>query len=136
MSTVFSKTEPVAVTPHIDDHAVMKQSVQECRGNDEMIRKTNLWCPECGSRDVVRKGTVTRSFRAAPIGLKPVFIVLAVQRVLSGSLFHSSFSASDMKYLPCQIFGFIPDRKQHCFGHIEDLPEPPAGNRLQKIPSK
>jgi transposase len=45
-------------------------------------RKTDLCCPECGSRDVVRKGTVTRSFRAVPIGLKPVFIVLAVQRVL------------------------------------------------------
>ncbi len=29
----------------------------------------------------LRKGTVTRSFRAVPIGLKPVFIVLAVKRV-------------------------------------------------------
>ena len=44
-------------------------------------RKTDLCCPECGSREVVCKGTVTRSFRAVPIGLKPVFIVLAVQRV-------------------------------------------------------
>jgi transposase len=45
-------------------------------------RKTDLCCPVCDSRDVVCKGSVMRQFSAVPIGLKPVKIVLAVQRVL------------------------------------------------------
>ena len=45
-------------------------------------RKQDLACPACGSRKVVRKGTVDRWFNSVPIGSKPVKIVLAVQRVL------------------------------------------------------
>jgi len=45
-------------------------------------RKTELRCPECESRKVIRKGTVEREFSSVPIGAKPVKIVLAVQRVL------------------------------------------------------
>jgi len=33
-----------------------------------------------------------------------------------------------MKYLPFQILGLIPNREQHCFGHIEDLITPSAGS--------
>jgi transposase len=42
---------------------------------------TRLRCPECKSRNVIRKGTVVRRFKTIPIGLKPVFIELAIQRV-------------------------------------------------------
>ena len=45
-------------------------------------RKTDLCCPVCHSRDVICKGSVERQFFVVPIGLKPVKIVLAVQRVL------------------------------------------------------
>jgi transposase len=45
-------------------------------------RKTDLCCSACGSRDVVCKGTVPRSIRTVPIGLKSVIIDLPVQRVL------------------------------------------------------
>ena len=38
-------------------------------------------CPECKSRSVIRKGTVVRRFKTIPIGLKPVFIELAIQRI-------------------------------------------------------
>lgn len=41
-----------------------------------------LRCCQCGGRKVVRKGAVERRFRCLPIGRKPVWIVLAVQRVL------------------------------------------------------
>jgi len=45
-------------------------------------RKSGLCCPECRSRDVIRKGTVERVFSCVPIGSKPVSVLLAVQRVL------------------------------------------------------
>jgi hypothetical protein len=32
-------TEPVAVAPHVDDHTVMKQAVQECRDNDRILKQ-------------------------------------------------------------------------------------------------
>jgi transposase len=40
-----------------------------------------LRCPECGSYEVKPRGRVMRRFRTVPIGLKPVWIELAVQRV-------------------------------------------------------
>lgn len=43
----------------------------------------SLRCPECRSYKVRRKGVVLRRFRTAPIGFKPVWVRLAVQRVLS-----------------------------------------------------
>lgn len=40
-----------------------------------------LVCSHCGSRRVIRQGTVVRRFRAVPIGRKAVWISLGVQRV-------------------------------------------------------
>lgn len=40
-----------------------------------------LHCTRCLSRDVIKRGTVTRCFRTTPIGRKPVFIELPIQRV-------------------------------------------------------
>jgi len=40
-----------------------------------------LRCPECGSYKVKPRGRVMRRFRTVPLGLKPVWIELAVQRV-------------------------------------------------------
>ena len=42
---------------------------------------SELCCPKCGSRKVIRRGTVTRRFRSVPIGCKPVWISLAIQRI-------------------------------------------------------
>lgn len=38
-------------------------------------------CSNCNSKHVVRRGKVMRRFRALPIGLKPVYIELEIQRV-------------------------------------------------------
>ena len=40
-----------------------------------------LRCSSCGAREVIRRGTVLRFFRTLPIGRKPVWFSLAVQRV-------------------------------------------------------
>lgn len=40
-----------------------------------------LRCPCCRSRKVIRRGTTTRPFRTVPIGKRPVFVELPVQRV-------------------------------------------------------
>ena len=45
-------------------------------------RKTELCCPECGSKKIMCKGSVERSFSSVPIGAKPVSVTLAIQRVL------------------------------------------------------
>jgi transposase len=45
-------------------------------------RKTDLRCPDCGSPQVIGKGSVERRFNTVPVGSKPVVIVLTVQRVL------------------------------------------------------
>ena len=39
-------------------------------------------CPECRSNRVIRKGKNPRRFRTLPIGGKPVFVLLGLQRVL------------------------------------------------------
>lgn len=41
-----------------------------------------LECSSCGSREVIRRGKVDRRFRSLPIGRKPVWIVMGIQRVL------------------------------------------------------
>jgi transposase len=41
----------------------------------------SLRCPVCKSKQIKRRGTKTRMFRTMPIGSKPVFIQLPVQRV-------------------------------------------------------
>jgi transposase len=45
-------------------------------------KKEDLRCSVCRSRHVIRRGTIQRRFRSLPIGLKPVLITLAIQRVL------------------------------------------------------
>ena len=40
-----------------------------------------LNCPDCKSRDFIKKGTVTRKFKTLPIGKREVFIELPVQRI-------------------------------------------------------
>ena len=40
-----------------------------------------LTCSACGSHKVIRRGQAWRRFRSVPIGLKPVWILFAVQRV-------------------------------------------------------
>jgi transposase len=44
-------------------------------------QKAQLRCPVCRSARVIGRGTVERRFKAVPIGLKPVTLVLPVQRV-------------------------------------------------------
>jgi transposase len=44
-------------------------------------QRNELRCPCCGSRDVTCRGQVERPFKGLPIGLKPVSILLAIQRV-------------------------------------------------------
>jgi len=41
----------------------------------------SLCCPICGSKNLKRRGTITRMFKTVPIGAKAVFIQLPVQRV-------------------------------------------------------
>ena len=41
-----------------------------------------LCCSNCGSRHLVRRGKTLRRFRSIPIGLKPVWITMPIQRVL------------------------------------------------------
>lgn len=40
-----------------------------------------LQCSSCQSRKIIRRGKVDRKFRSLPIGRKPVWFSLAVQRV-------------------------------------------------------
>jgi len=41
----------------------------------------SLRCPLCNSQQIIKKGRVWRMIRTVPIGRKPVFIKVAVQRV-------------------------------------------------------
>jgi len=38
-------------------------------------------CTRCLSRDVIKRGTITRCLRTTPIGRKPIFIELPIQRI-------------------------------------------------------
>jgi len=42
----------------------------------------SLRCPVCGSRHVIRRGTVPRRLRTLPIGRHPVWLAIELQRVL------------------------------------------------------
>ncbi len=44
--------------------------------------RSSLACPKCGSRNVMKKGTIFRLFRALPIGLRPTIVEFPIQRVL------------------------------------------------------
>ncbi len=41
----------------------------------------SLRCPHCKSKNVIKRGTKTRTLRTVPIGCKAVFINVPVQRV-------------------------------------------------------
>ena len=45
------------------------------------VSKDKLRCASCDSRDVLRRGQVTRNFRTVPVGRKAVLISLAIQRL-------------------------------------------------------
>jgi len=44
-------------------------------------KDSKLRCSSCGSRNIIKKGTVDRLFRTLPIGLRPVYLVAKVQRL-------------------------------------------------------
>jgi transposase len=44
-------------------------------------KDNKLRCSSCGSRNIIKKGTVERLFRTLPIGLKPVYLLAHVQRL-------------------------------------------------------
>ena len=44
-------------------------------------KANKLRCSNCGSKDVISKGSVTRRFRTVNIGLKPVFLEAEIQRM-------------------------------------------------------
>ncbi len=44
-------------------------------------KDSTLRCSCCGSRDVKKRGVIERTFRTLPVGNRPIFIELAVQRV-------------------------------------------------------
>jgi len=44
-------------------------------------RAFELQCSSCNSRNVIRRGKVDRQFRSLPIGRKPVWFSLALQRI-------------------------------------------------------
>jgi transposase len=45
------------------------------------LRSRHIRCSVCNTRNVVRRGVVTRRYRTLPIGNKAVWAVLAIQRV-------------------------------------------------------
>ena len=40
-----------------------------------------LQCSECNSFKVIKKGTIQRTFRTVPIGLKPTYLIAQIQRL-------------------------------------------------------
>ena len=45
-----------------------------------VAKQDQFVCPECQSRNVIRKGARKRSLQTVPIGLKPVFLVTEVPK--------------------------------------------------------
>ena len=44
-------------------------------------KDSKLKCSNCGSKQVIKKGSIDREFRTVPIGLKPVYIIARIQRL-------------------------------------------------------
>jgi len=61
---------------HVATDYIQGATVFRVRQNDD-----DLCCGNCGSRNVMRQGVVVRQFRTLPIGRKPVWIELPVQRL-------------------------------------------------------
>lgn len=66
---------------------VREQECSRVRYEDKSIifevqtRSENLRCPCCKSRHIIRSGSTIRRFRGVPIGDKPVFLEMKVQRL-------------------------------------------------------
>jgi len=45
------------------------------------VARNSLRCASCGSREVLRRGQVSRIFRTLPVGRKPVWVSLSIQRL-------------------------------------------------------
>ena len=66
---------------------IREQEYHGCEYKDKSVivklqtRKDKLHCPQCGSRHIIGSGTVARRFRSVPIGSKPVWIKMKVQRI-------------------------------------------------------
>jgi len=61
---------------HVATDYIQGATVFRVRQNDD-----DLCCGNCGSRNVMRQGVVVRQFRTLPIGRKPAWIELPVQRL-------------------------------------------------------
>ena len=60
----------------------MDKEIQENGNIFHFVHYTGeLTCPCCGSKNVIRKGTVHRSIQGVPIRLKPVYLELDIPRV-------------------------------------------------------
>ena len=44
------------------------------------VRPDWIKCPDCGSKDIARKGRRFRELQTVPIGLKPVFLVTEIPK--------------------------------------------------------
>lgn len=44
-------------------------------------KSNKLCCSNCGSKNVIKRGSKKRDFKAVPIGLKPVVIRVTIQRL-------------------------------------------------------
>jgi transposase len=66
----------------VEGYAIVAAEVKEGKGYlDLQPQEQQLQCSVCGSRDLVRRGTVLRQLRTLPIGRQPVFLRVPVQRV-------------------------------------------------------
>ncbi|MFQ6604039.1 MAG: transposase family protein [Fidelibacterota bacterium] len=48
-------------------------------------KASKLRCSVCGSPDVIKKGAIPRIFRSVNVGMKPIFIKIALQRLYCNS---------------------------------------------------
>lgn len=81
------------------------------------IQHKELRCSVCNSSSVIRRGTILRSFKALPIGKKPVVIKLNVQRVKCkkcGILRQAKIDFADYRRSYCKTFErYALDLLQH-----------------------
>ena len=88
--------------------------------------RSSLRCPKCRSRKIIRRGKKLRRFRTIPIGAKPVFIEIEIQRVfclacqvvrqvkLAFAKWHRSYTRAFERYvLDLSRFMTIADIARH-----------------------
>ena len=70
---------------HLTQGICKRQFVKETKKNGNIFHFAHytgeLTCPCCGSKNVIRKGTVHRSIQGVPIRLKPVYLELDIPTV-------------------------------------------------------